>query len=207
MRSIIFLAALFLAGPALAHQEGNLDYVMAETEIAFEATDIRRPPELDVIDGSGEPFDLGRVSDQIVVLSFAPEGCGTPCEAQQALLARVREGVNITPMRDMVTFVTVAEAGDGASAGSGEKPAASNLITVEPANGATAASLAARFADLSSRGEIGPQVHVIDRGGRHAGIFHGEEFGYVNMVLYINGLSNARPPEPGLLDRVLGLVR
>ena len=207
MQSAIFLAALFLAGPALAHQEGNLDDLMAAKEPAFEATDVRRSPELDVVNGVGEPFDLGLVSDQIVVLSFVPEGCGDPCAAQQALLARVREGVNITPMRDMVTFVTVAETGDGASAGGGEKPAASNLITVEPAIGATAASMAARFADLSSRGEIGPRVHVIDRGGRHAGIFEGDKFGYVNLVLYINGLSNARPPEPGLLDRVLGLIR
>ena len=203
MKSVIFLTALLLAGPALAdHPEDRLDEVMAEKEPAFEATDVRRPPELDVAGGSGEPFDLDRLSDQIVVLSFAPEGCGASCAAQQALLARVREAVNVTPMRDMVTFVTVAEAGDG-----GETSAASNLITVEPSNGATAASLAARLADLSSREGISPQAHVLDRGGRHAGIFYGEEFGHVNMVLYINGLSNARPPEPGLLDRVLGLIR
>src|SRR3546814_13584758 len=100
---------------------------MAEKEPAFEATDVRRPPDLDVVDGSGEPFDRGRLSDQIVILSFAPEGCGAPsCVAQQALLARVREAVNITPMRDLVTFVVVAEAGDG-----GEKPAASNIIPVD----------------------------------------------------------------------------
>jgi len=204
VRSVIFLTAVLLAGPALAnHPEDRLDEVMAEKEPAFEATDVRRPPDLDVVDGSGEPFDRGRLSDQIVILSFAPEGCGAPsCVAQQALLARVREAVNITPMRDLVTFVVVAEAGDG-----GEKPAASNIITVEPSQGATAASLAARFADLSSREGVSPKAHVLDRRGRHAGIFHGEEFGYVNMVLYINGLSNARPPEPGLLDRVLGLIR
>ena len=203
MKSVIFLVVLLLAGPALAnHPEDRLDEAVAEKEPAFEATDVRRPPELDVVDGSGEPFDLGGLSDQIVVLSFVPEGCADPCAAQQALLAQVREAVNVTPMRDMVSFVAVTEGGDG-----GEKPAASNLITVDPSNGATAASLATRFAELSSREEISPEAHVLDRGGRHAGIFHGEEFGYVNMVLYINGLSNARPAEPGLLDRVLGLVR
>src|SRR3546814_3531179 len=99
------------------------------------------------------------LSDQIVILSFAPEGCGAPsCVAQQALLARVREAVNITPMRDLVTFVVVAEAGDG-----GEKPAASNIITVEPSQGATAASLAARFADLTPREGVSPKAHVLDR--------------------------------------------
>ena len=166
MKSVIFLVVLLLAGPALAnHPEDRLDEAVAEKEPAFEATDVRRPPELDVVDGSGEPFDLGGLSDQIVVLSFVPEGCGDPCAAQQALLAQVREAVNVTPMRDMVSFVAVTEGGDG-----GEKPAASNLITVDPSNGATAASLATRFAELSSREEISPEAHVLDRGGRHAAV-------------------------------------
>ena len=50
-------------------------------------------------------------------------------------------------------------------------------------------------------------VHVIDRDGRHAGIFHGADFGHVNMILYINGLTNAHPHEPGLMERFLGMFR
>ena len=49
--------------------------------------------------------------------------------------------------------------------------------------------------------------HVIDRGGRHAGIFHGAAFRRINLVLYINGRTNAPPPEPGLLDRLFGAFR
>jgi len=203
MRSALFLVALLLSGPALAdHPEDKLDEAMAEKEAAFEATDVRRPPKLELVDGAGGPFSLDSLVDQIVVLSFVPEGCGAPCAAQQALLARVRGAVNITPMRDMVTFIVVAEA-----VARGEKAGASNVITADASDGAVVAALAARFGQLSSREESGPQVHLIDRGRRHAGIFHGAKFGYLNMVLYINGLTNAPPREARLLDRVLELIR
>ena len=36
----------------------------------------------------------------------------------------------------------------------------------------------------------GTVTHVIDRGGRFAAKFHGLRFDPLNMVLYINGLSN-----------------
>ena len=203
MRAVLFLAAALVASPALAdHPEDRLDEVVAEKEPAFEATDVWRMPELNVVDGAVDPLDLGDLSERIVVLSFVPDRCGDPCTAQQALLAEVREAVNITPMRDMVTFVVVAQADAG-----GAKQVAPNLVTVRPSDSTTVASLAARYADLSSRDDVGPQTHVFARGGRHAGIFHGGEFGYVNAVLYINGLTNARPPEPGFLDRVLGFLR
>ena len=68
----------------------------------------------------------------------------------------------------------------------------------------TVEAAAAAFAALSARVTDAPMVHVIDRGGRHAGIFHGAGFGRINLVLYINGLTNAPPPEPGLLDRLFG---
>ena len=32
-------------------------------------------------------------------------------------------------------------------------------------------------------------VHVIDRNGRHAAIFHGAEFQKTNLTLYVNALT------------------
>ena len=37
----------------------------------------------------------------------------------------------------------------------------------------------------------GVATHVIDRGGRFAAKFHGLRFEPVNLVLYVNGLTNA----------------
>ena len=103
-------ALLLLAGaaPAAAHHPGErLDEVMAEKEPAFEPTDSRRMPPLALTGAEGASVHLSGLADQIVVLSFRPDGCGAPCADQQALLQEVREAVNVTPMREMVQFLTV----------------------------------------------------------------------------------------------------
>lgn len=204
MRLPALVALLLLAGaaPAAAHHPGDrLDEVMAEKEPAFEPTDSRRMPPLALIGADGASIDLSGLADQIVVLSFRPDGCGAPCTDQQTLLQEVRDAVNVTPMREMVQFLTVG--GDGAPDPDGET---GNWRSVTPADETEAAADAA-FAALSARGADAPMIHVIDRGGRHAGIFHGAAFGRINLVLYINGLTNAPPPEPGLLDRLFGAFR
>lgn len=204
MRLPALVALLLLAGaaPAAAHHPGDrLDEVMAEKEPAFEPTDSRRMPPLALIGADGASIDLSGLADQIVVLSFRPDGCGAPCADQQALLQEVRDAVNVTPMREMVQFLTVG--GDVAPDPDGE---AGNWRPVTPAD-ETVTEAAAAFAALSARGADAPMIHVIDRGGRHAGIFHGPRFGRINLVLYINGLTNAPPPEPGLLDRLFGAFR
>lgn len=195
------LIALMLATPALAHHpEERLDQVMAEKEPAFEATDTWQMPRLDLIDTSSRALRLEEMHDRIVVLSLTPEACGAPCASQQALLDLVWQGIDATPMRDMVTFVHVQAPGAAISA------AAPNRIAAAPAEGDVSA-LAANLARLSAEDGDAPLVHVIDRNGRHAGLFHGDGFGHVNAVLYINGLSNARPVEPGFMDRLRGVLR
>lgn len=195
------LIALMLATPAFAHHpEERLDDVMAEKEPAFEATDTWRVPRLDLIDTSGRALRLEDMHDRIVVLSLTSEACGAPCAAQQTLLDRVWQAIDATPMRDMVTFVHVQAPGTEFSA------AAPNRIAATPAEG-DVSTLAADLARLSAEDGDAPLVHVIDRNGRHAGVFHGDGFGHVNAVLYINGLSNARPVEPGFMDRMRGVLR
>lgn len=200
--ALVALLLLAAAAPAAAHHPGDrLDEVMAEKEPAFEPTDSRRMPPLALIGADGASIDLSGLADQIVVLSFRPDGCGAPCTDQQTLLQEVRDAVNVTPMREMVQFLTVG--GDGAPDPDGE---AGNWRSVMPSD-ETVTEAAAAFAVLSARGADAPMIHVIDRGGRHAGIFHGAAFGRINLVLYINGLTNAPPPEPGLLDRLFGAFR
>jgi len=201
MRFPAFVLALLVATapPVAAHHPGErLDEVMAEKEPAFEPTDLRRLPRLALAAAEGAGPDLSQFANRIVVLSFLPEGCGAPCADQQALLQTVQEAVNVTPMREMVEFLTV-----GSTAAEAAGWDAGNWRFVLP-DDSTVAGAAEAFAALSARGRDVPMVHVIDRAGRHAGIFHGPRFGRINLVLYINGLTNAPPPEPGLLDRLLG---
>lgn len=199
MRAVATLAAIVLAlsvAPAAAHHPGErIDEVMAEREPAFEATDLRRIPALNLMVAGGDTLALSDLENKIVVLSFMPADCAAPCEAQQALLRRVQEGVNVSPMRDQVMFLTV-----GTAAATGWDKTNWQPVTA----GQGAAKAADRFAGVSERDSAAPLVHVIARGGRHAGIFHGADFGHVNLILYISELVNAPPREPGLLDRMFG---
>lgn len=198
MRRIV-LTLLLLAVPATeatAHHPGDrIDDVMTEREPAFEPTDLRRTPRLRLTAADGAALRLGDLKDRIVVLSFAPEDCGAPCAEQQALLREVQHGVNVTPMRERVIFLTVGPSSDTGSDGVNWQ-----AVTAED----DTAEAAASFAALSERGGEAPMVHVIDQGGRHAGIFHRGAFGRVNLILYINELTNAPPPEQGWFDRILG---
>lgn len=202
VRFVPVLLAALLAGalPARAHHPGEqLDEVMAEKEPAFEPTDLWRLPDAGLRAADGSPLDLGDLEDRIVVLSFVPEGCGKPCADQQALLHEVQKSINVTPMREMVLFVTLGrrDVTDTGWEAVNWRPAA-------PADGTPVAEIAETFAALSGRGSDAAMVHIVDRGGRHAGIFHGTGFGKINMVLYINGLTNAHPAKHGWLDRILG---
>jgi hypothetical protein len=198
-RLLIIMLLTLPALPATAHHPGErIDEVMAEQEPDFEATDLRRTPQLRGTGTGGERLELDTFRDKIVVVSFAPKRCGTPCAAQQALLKKVQEGVNVSPMRDWVVFLTV---GATDSAGWDE----TNWQSIMAQQGVV--EVADSFAALSERDTTAPIVHVVARGGRHAGIFHGADFGRVNLILYISELVNAPPPEPGLLDQILGVFR
>lgn len=194
---IVLILALMLApiGSASAHSsDAPIDELMAEREPAFEHSDGRLAPPLNGTAADGSTVRLDGLQDKILVVSFAPAVCGSPCIAQQALLRAVQEGVNITSMRDRVTFLTVGVA----SVADLDR---SNWLPVTVGDGA--AKAAASFAALSARTTYAPMIHVIDRGGRHAAIFHGAEFARTNLIVYINALTNTPPPESGWLDSIL----
>lgn len=199
MKLPMLLAGLFLAAslPAAAHHPGErIDAVTAEQEPAFEPTDSWQMLSWQVNSPNREGLDLGELTDQIVVVSFAPADCQASCADQQVVLRKVQASVNVTPMRDMVQFMTIsdAEITDPGWQTENWRPA-----TLE--DGALAQATK-DFATLSARESNEPMIHIIDRHGRHAGIFHGAEFLRSNLVLYINGLSNNRPVEPDLFDRL-----
>ncbi|WP_144431869.1 cytochrome-c oxidase [Jannaschia rubra] len=199
----MLLAVLSVSTPALADHPGDrLDEAMAAKEPDFEQAE-RHPPAIKLRTVDGAEFDLRDLEDKVVVLSFLPQECGTPCADQQALLAEVQEAVNVTPMREMVSFVTVASSGSPVAPGRDD----ANWLGLTPREEGAVAELGAEWAELSRRGEEGPMAYVLGRGARSAGIFHGADFDRINMVLYVNGLTNAHPPEPGLFDRIRRLFQ
>lgn len=185
MRGLLILGLLVMTVPTYAHHPGEqLDEAMATKEPAFEPTDLRSIPDLTLTDEHGARLTLHDLRESIVVLSFVPHDCSSPCKEQQDILVSVQEQVNITPMKQMVTFLTIHDR----NVSSGAPWNRANWQSAAPRDG-TVADNARRFTALSDRNPSSPLVHVIDRSSRHAGLFHGTGFQQINLVLYINGLT------------------
>ena len=184
MRRVLALMACLAALPAHADHPGErLDEMMAQKEPAFRTVDRNDLPTPDLLRPDGAPLDLDGLSDQVIVLSFVPADCGAPCADQQRLLARVRGGVNASAMVNMVTFLVVSDVDDPVL-----EPVAANVVVARPE--APVGTMIARYRELAPDAPDGPLVHVIARGGRHAAIFVASAFRHINMILYINGLTN-----------------
>lgn len=199
MKLPVLLAGLLLATalPVTAHHPGErIDEVTAEQEPAFEPTDSWQVLSWQVSGSDGEGLDLDELTDQIIVVSFAPTDCQPSCADQQAVLRMVQASVNVTPMRELVQFVTISD-----TRSTNPDRQAENWRPVFLDDSALEKAIE-EFAALSERESGQPMIHIIDRGGRHSGIFHGSDFLRSNLVLYINGLSNNRPVEPDFLDRM-----
>lgn len=224
--SALLLAALAAAPAALAHHPGaDLDAVMGEKEEFFQAIDRPAPP-FELADADGNTVRLSDFADKIVVLNFIFAGCGDVCPLHSALIADVQAKINVTPMKDLVRFVTVTTdpANDtpavlkayGAAHGLDSR----NWVFLTKRRGdpddATrklAESYNVRFDSVEGGQQMhGVVTHVIDRGGRLAAKFHGLRFDPLNLVLYINGLTNdphgaGKTAETGWWERVKSLIR
>lgn len=184
MKKVFALIVCLAALPAYANHPGDrLDEVTAQKEPAFEAVNLESLPALDLFGPDGAPLYLESLSDQVVVLSFVPSGCGAPCTDQQALLKRVREGVNASPMLSMVTFLVVSDASNPVP-----QPVAGNVTVARSQTPIEV--LTERYRALWPDAPDAPLAHVIARDNRHAGIFQGTAFRHINMILYVNGLTN-----------------
>ena len=186
----VLIGAFAFAMPALAHHPGAyLDRVMGSKEQLFQASDSPAPP-----------FDLAD--------------------------ADVQSKSNVTPMKDMIQFITVTTAPDLDTAdvlksygeAHGLDPYNWMFLTRRPGDPEDATrtlseTYKVRFEPLNDGQQMhGVVTHVIDRDGRFAAKFHGLRFEPLNLVHYINGLTNAssrpsRPAEAGWWNSVKGLFR
>lgn len=208
----LLLAALAFAPGASAHHPGaDLDNAMGSKERYFQAIDRPAPP-FELGDADGNIVRLSDFADRIVVLNFVFAGCTDVCPLHSALVADVQAKVNSTPMKDMVQFVTVTtnpavDTPDVLRAyGEAHGLDGDNWMFLtrrpgdpEDATRKLAEAYDVRFEPLDDGQQMhGVVTHVIDRDGRFAAKFHGLRFEPLNLVLYLNGLTNApaSPDEP-----------
>jgi protein SCO1/2 len=215
-----------LAPVAVAHHPGaDLDTVMGKKEKFFQAIDMPAPG-FELADADGNTVRLSDFADRIVVLNFVFAGCAEVCPLHSALIADVQAKINGTPMKDMVQFISVTtdpandtpEVLRGYGAAHGLDRRNWMFLTTRPgdpddATRNLAEAYKIRFDPLDSGQQMhGVVTHVIDRGGRFAAKFHGLRFDPLNLVLYINGLTNAphgsnTTAQTGWWERVKSLVR
>jgi len=222
----LMIATLAYATPATAHHPGaDLDKVMGSREQFFQAIDSPAPP-FELADADGNVVRLSDFADRIVVLNFIFAGCTEVCPLHSALIADVQSKINITPMKDIVQFITVTTDPEVdtpdvmRSYGEvhGIDPHNWMFLTrrageTEDATRTLSQTYNVKFEPLEDSQQMhGAVTHVIDRGGRFAAKFHGLRFEPLNLVLYINGLTNApsrpsRPAETGWWDSIKRLFQ
>lgn len=207
MRSFILAAgaAAAIAFPALAHHPGaDLDRVMGSQEKYFQAIDAPAAPAFELADADGNPVRLSDFSDRIVVLNFVFASCTDVCPLHSDMIARVQEMVNATPMKERVQFLTVttdpaADTPEVMKAyGEAHGLDASNWTFLTARQGQPedmtrklSDAYDVNFMPLDGGQQMhGVVTHVIDRGGRFAAKFHGLRFDPLNLVMYLNGLTN-----------------
>lgn len=220
----VLLALLTSAPSAIAHHPGkDLDEVMGSQEQFFQVID-EPAPSFELVDADSNPVRLSDFADKIVVLDFVLASCTDVCPLQSEVLADVQERINASMMRDMVQFITVTtdpvtDTSDVLrSYGEAHELDPSNwqFLTVRPGDPEDATrQISEAYDNTFTPMEDGQQMHgvvfhVIDRGGRLAAKFHGLRFEPTNLVLYINGLTNApqeEPAEAGWWESLTGLFQ
>ena len=157
------------------------------------------------------PFRLSDFSDKVVTLNFIVASCTDFCPLHSELIAEVQKKVNdvadegqgAVPQRSRRTRPrTLARCSKATARCMGWMARNWMFLTTKPSQPEdTTRKLSeeydVRFEPLDGGQQMhGIVTHVIDRGGRFAAKFHGMRFDPLNMVLYVNGLTN-NVPKPG----------
>lgn len=209
---ILLLALMLmplLAGAAGAHSLEELQDQLGQREQYFQPLD-KAAPVFSLEDSEGKPVGLEDLRGKILVLHFIYTSCPDICPLHAEKLAEVQALINRTPMREQVRFLSIttdpakdtAEIRRNYGPLHGLDPVNWSFLTTTPgqAEGATR-QLAMAFGHKFSKTEDGYQTHgivthVIDRDGRWRANFHGLAFEPVNLVLFLNALTNVAVPHP-----------
>ena len=206
---IVFL--ITSASGAVAHHPGaDLDKVMGSKEKFFQQID-RKAPDFKLRDIDGRTVKLDDLRQKIVVLNFIYTKCPDICPLHARYLSKVQSMINRTPMKERVQFVSITTDPINDTAdilkNYGEVHGSNAInwtyLTTKPGQPEdTTRKLARAYGHKFDKTGDDYQIHsvvthVIDLNGRWAANFHGLRFNPVNLVLYVNGLTN----NPNVVDK------
>lgn len=205
-RTALMGLSAIVATPTLANHPGeDLDARMMEKEKFFQIIDEPQAPPFHLQDAGGKIVRLSDFEDKITVMHFVYANCPDICPLHAEKMAAIQSSINSTPMKDMVQFISITtdpkndipDVLRDYAEWHGLDPINWMFLTKrteqdEDATRKLAKDYGLEFTMTKDSGTMvhGAVIHVIDRGGRFAGKFHGMRFQNVNLVLYINGLLN-----------------
>jgi protein SCO1/2 len=218
--ALLALALSALAPSTLAHSLEEVDETLRDKEKYFQPVD-SEAPGFTLQDAEGRSVRLTDLRGKVIVLNFIYTNCGDVCPLHTERIAQVQSMINQTPMKAMVAFVTITtdpkrDTGqvlrDYGSA-HGLDPANWMFLTAaagEPED--STRKIAEAYGLKFLAGEGGMQMHatvthVIDQDGRLRARFHGLKFEPVNLVIFVNVLTNRaqKPhlhPQPSFWDKL-----
>ncbi len=198
----VFLLAATPAGPGQAHSLKHLEDKLLKREAYVEIVS-RKAPEFDLIDVNGKPVKRSNFLGKVVVMNFAYASCTDVCPLHSAAIASVQKSISITPMKDIVQFITITT--DPVRDTSDVMRNFGKIHELAPANWMFLTSGAdkpmvtrelawryrLKFTDTKDNAQMhGVVTHIIDKSGNLRARYHGLKFGETNMILHINALSN-----------------
>lgn len=190
------------ASTASAHSLKELEDQLAARERYFQAMD-QPAPDFALQDADGHMASLKDLRGKVVVLYFIFASCPDVCPLQSEKLAEIQSQINTTPMRDLVEFIAITtdperDLPDVLKAygpAHGLDPTNWTFLTSGPAKPTATRDLAAAYGLKFTPEEGGSQMHgvvthVIDKSGNLRARFHGLKFKDINLIVYVNALSN-----------------
>lgn len=201
---IVFTALIagFTHG-ARAHSMDEVDAMLQNDEKYFQQID-RPTPDFTLRTADGRIVRPADLIGKVVVLHFVYTSCPDVCPLHAEKIAEIQKMVNSTPMKDQVTFVTITtdptkdkpDVLNAYGPAHGLDPVNWLFLTTAPGQPEDMTrNLAEAFGHKFSVTNDGYQMHgivthVIDKEGRWRANFHGLNFAPVNLVTFVNALTN-----------------
>ena len=203
LRTATLLSALvFFPLGADAHSLKEVEQMLFKREKRVEITNYVAP-DFTLRDADGAEVKLSDFRGKVVVLNFIFTNCPDVCPLHSDVVAEIQRGINITPMKDLVQFITITtdperDTPDVMRAyGTNREfdPVNWRFLTSGPDAPAGTRELAQRYRLKFTPAADGTQIHglvtnVIDREGRVRGRYHGLDFNPTSVILHVNALTN-----------------
>lgn len=188
---------------ARAHSLDEVDAMLQSDEKYFQPID-KPTPDFTLRAADGRIVRPADLVGKVVVLHFIYTSCPDVCPLHAEKIAEIQKMVTATPMKDQVIFVTITtdpkkdtpDVLKGYGSAHGLDPVNWLFLTTAPDQPEdTTRKLAEAFGHKFTLTDDGYQMHgivthVIDKEGRWRANFHGMNFAPINLVTFVNALTN-----------------